>query len=220
MVLNNEAVEKVSSCHCEEGEARRSNLTDKIASGARHPRNDNGGVQNPKIILVGDTQDISIVKSIETSLKFPVLNLCDRLTLIQLAILLKKAALVVTNDSAVLHLASYQNAPVAAIFGPTDEYRYGPWSSLSAIVKKEIFCRPCKKAQCHYGAISCMSLIKPRDVLIKIKGMFLNIMVLPGLAQEEVIEGLIVLQFIIVYCISVQPMGMYLHMMALLGQQR
>ncbi|MCM8782737.1 MAG: lipopolysaccharide heptosyltransferase II, partial [Candidatus Omnitrophica bacterium] len=65
----------------------------------------------------------------------------------------------------VMHLTSYLNIPIVAIFGPTDDEEYGPWSSNSLVVKKEIFCRPCSKAQCKFETIDCMRLIRPQEVL-------------------------------------------------------
>ncbi len=64
-----------------------------------------------------------------------------------------------------MHLASYLNKTIVAIFGPTDERKYGPWSEKFVVVKRDIFCRPCEKAQCRYGTLDCMQLIKAEDVL-------------------------------------------------------
>lgn len=135
-----------------------------------------------KVILAGDKDDVSINKYITDNLKIAVLDSTGKTTLAQLSFLLKKAVLVVTNDSAVLHLASYLNRPVVAIFGPTDEKKYGPWSGNSAVVKKEIFCRPCQKAQCRwpysprlsrcgfgYGKLECLHLVGVEDVLRQIR---------------------------------------------------
>jgi len=127
-----------------------------------------------KIILVGDRDDIPINKYIIEHLEFPVLDLSAKTTLTQLAYLLKMARLLVTNDSAVLHLGSYLNIPTLAIFGPTSELKYGPWSDNCAVVKKEIFCRPCEKAQCRFGTLECMSLIKTEDVLRQIKNILVQ----------------------------------------------
>ena len=125
-----------------------------------------------RVVLAGDNQDLPIATFIAGKLKDPVLNLAGATTITQLAALLKKASLLVTNDSAVLHLGGYLNTPTVAIFGPTDETRYGPWSSTSAVVKKEIFCRPCAKAQCRFGTLDCMNLIKVEDVLRAVKKVF------------------------------------------------
>lgn len=124
-----------------------------------------------KIILVGDKDDMSINKYITEHSKCPVTDLSAKTTLPQLACLLKKARLLVTCDSASLHLSSYLNIPVVAIFGPTDEGRYGPWSDNFIIVKKDIFCRPCQKAQCKFATLECMQLVKVDDVLRQVKGM-------------------------------------------------
>ena len=94
-----------------------------------------------------------------------ILNLCAKTSISQLAVLLKSARLLVTNDSAIMHLASYLNVSVAAIFGPTDENKYGPWSKDKAVIKKDIFCRPCEKAVCRFGSLACLSCLKVDDVL-------------------------------------------------------
>ncbi|MFH1355272.1 MAG: lipopolysaccharide heptosyltransferase II [Candidatus Omnitrophota bacterium] len=118
-----------------------------------------------KIILVGDKEDAGMNEYIASNVKDPVLDLSAKTTLLQLSYLLKKAKFVVTNDSAVLHLASYLNRPVVAIFGPTDEKKYGPWSKNCIVVKKELFCRPCEKAQCRFKTLECIKLIQVEDVL-------------------------------------------------------
>ncbi|MCX5706298.1 MAG: lipopolysaccharide heptosyltransferase II [Candidatus Omnitrophica bacterium] len=118
-----------------------------------------------KIILVGDKEDAEINKYIAKNAGSPVLDFSGRTSLAELAVLLKKSKLLVSNDSATLHIASYFDTPVVAIFGITDDEKYGPWSKNNAVVKKEIFCRPCEKAQCRFGTLECMSLVKVGDVL-------------------------------------------------------
>ncbi|MDD5465753.1 MAG: lipopolysaccharide heptosyltransferase II [Candidatus Omnitrophica bacterium] len=125
------------------------------------------------VVLVGDKTDQSVCSHIHNSCP-GILDLCAKTTLGQLAALLKKAKLLVTNDSAVMHLASYLNVPVVAIFGPTDETRYAPWSENSIVVKKDIFCRPCKKAQCRFGTLECMACIKPDEVFSQVKSVLVD----------------------------------------------
>jgi heptosyltransferase-2 len=122
-----------------------------------------------KVVFVGDKDDVSINKYICEHLKYPLLDLSAKTNIAQLSYLLAKAKLLVTNDSAVLHIASYLNTPVVAIFGPTDEIKYGPWSQQSRIVKKELFCRPCQKAECRLGTKECLEIIKIEDVLRQLK---------------------------------------------------
>jgi heptosyltransferase-2 len=118
-----------------------------------------------KIVLIGDKDDTEINKYIASNIKIPVVDLSGKTTILQAAVLLQKAVLLITNDSANLHLASYLDVPVVAIFGPTDDAKYGPWSKKWQVVKKEIFCRPCMKAQCRFRTLACMHLISVEDVL-------------------------------------------------------
>jgi len=122
-----------------------------------------------KIILVGDKDDIAINSYIFENTKNNVFDFTGKTNLRELAILLKKAELLITNDSAVMHLGSYLNIPIIAIFGPTDDEKYGPWSEKFLVVKKELFCRPCEKAQCRFKTLDCMKLIKVKDVLNAVK---------------------------------------------------
>jgi heptosyltransferase-2 len=123
------------------------------------------------IVLVGDKNDHAICSYVQQNSSAGILNLCARTTIGQLSALLKKSQLLITNDSAVMHLASYLNVPVAAIFGPTNEAKYAPWSEKSIVIKKDIFCRPCEKALCRSGTLACLACIKPIDVLNQIKPM-------------------------------------------------
>jgi heptosyltransferase-2 len=127
-----------------------------------------------KVVLVGDKEDAPINKYINESLKGSCLDLGAKTNLRELASLLSKASLVISNDSATMHIASYLDIPVVAIFGITDDSKYGPWSKKSSIVKKEIHCRPCKKAQCKLGTLDCLRLIKVEDVLRQSREMLNN----------------------------------------------
>ena len=120
--------------------------------------------QGWQVVLVGDTADQLICSYIQEDCGGKILDLSGKTTIGQLAALLISAQLLITNDSAVMHLASYLNIPVAAIFGPTDEVKYAPWSQKNIVIKKDIFCRPCKKAQCSFGTLACLTCISPEDV--------------------------------------------------------
>lgn len=122
-----------------------------------------------KIILVGDEMDKETAEYINNGCGGKTLNLCGKTTLAQLAALLTKAGLLITNDSATMHIGSYLDIPVLAVFGPTNELKYGPWSRVSSAVKKDIPCRPCEKAQCRFGHLDCMRLVTVEEVFKEAK---------------------------------------------------
>ncbi|MBI4982587.1 MAG: lipopolysaccharide heptosyltransferase II [Candidatus Omnitrophica bacterium] len=122
-----------------------------------------------KIILVGDKDEAVINKYILEHAGYPVVDLSAKTNLGQLGCLIKKAKLLVTNDSASLHLASYLDIAVVAIFGPTNDEKYGPWSEKSVVAKREIFCRSCEEAQCRFGTLECLLLVKVEDVMRRVR---------------------------------------------------
>ena len=124
---------------------------------------------NFKIILVGDSKDKEVSNRINGALGLACLDLSGKTSLQELACILKRSELLISNDSAVMHIASYLNIPVVAIFGITDDAKYGPWPEKSFIVKKEIFCRPCSKAGCLKKARECFDYIKAEDVLLGVR---------------------------------------------------
>lgn len=122
-----------------------------------------------KIILVGDEMDKKTAVYISKRCRGEVFNLCGKTTIAQLAALLNKSRLLITNDSAIMHVGSYLDIPTLAVFGPTNELKYGPWAKVSSVVKKDISCRPCEKAQCRFGHLDCMRLVTAEEVFSEAK---------------------------------------------------
>tara|TARA_B100001093_G_scaffold420717_1_gene412717 strand:+ start:293 stop:1219 length:927 start_codon:yes stop_codon:yes gene_type:complete len=60
--------------------------------------------------------------------QFPeTVDLRGRLSVNELPQLIKKSALIISNDSAPLHIASSLQVPSISLFGPTDSRNYGPY---------------------------------------------------------------------------------------------
>ena len=117
------------------------------------------------IVFVGDENDGSIVQRIyEILQEESVMNLCGQTNLLQLAAILKKSSMAIVNDSAPMHLASYLDVPVLALFGPTDAVQYGPWGAQSHYIRKNQSCPVCRNSK---GATqhTCMAAITTQDVL-------------------------------------------------------
>jgi len=140
-----------------------------------------------KVVLVGDNQDKKICEGLLLNSKYPLVDLCGKTNIFELAALIKKSKLVVGNDSAVLHIASYLNIPTLAIFGPTDDIKYGPWSDKGVVVKKEIFCRPCRKAQCIFGNLNCLKSVRPIDVLRGVENILKNMPLLKNYNYKRIL---------------------------------
>jgi predicted lipopolysaccharide heptosyltransferase III len=105
-----------------------------------------------------------------------VMNLVGKVSLKGLAALLKRARVLVTNDSGPMHLAVAVGTPVVALFGPTDPARTGPYGEQGKVLRTAISCSPCFSRSCSHR--SCMTEIGVEEVLAaveKVTGTYLKI---------------------------------------------
>ncbi|MCX5678403.1 MAG: glycosyltransferase family 9 protein [Candidatus Omnitrophica bacterium] len=115
------------------------------------------------IVFIGSKEDEMIVSGVVKKMKHKPHNFTNKTNIRQLGDLLKRSRLLITNDSAPLHLGCAIGARVLAIFGPTDPKKYGPIGEFDVVINKKLFCSPCEDAVCKSN-YECMSLIMPGDV--------------------------------------------------------
>ena len=102
-----------------------------------------------EVVLVGDEYDRVVIERILFYMKTKAVNFIEKTNINQLASLIGKAKLLITNDSAPLHVASAVGARVLAFFGPTGDKKYGPVTKAkSKVLRKNIKCAPCEAPQC------------------------------------------------------------------------
>jgi heptosyltransferase-2 len=79
---------------------------------------------------------------------------------------LAAAAVAVSNDSGLLHVAAALGTPSIGIFGPTSPQLWAPLNPLAAVIETKIAlpCRPCHKPECRLGHHRCMRDIPASDV--------------------------------------------------------
>jgi heptosyltransferase-2 len=102
--------------------------------------------EEKKVYLLGAPSDAPLCEDlILQSKRNNTEQLCGELSLLQSALLMKHADMNYVNDSAPLHLASSQNAPVRAFFLSTiPDFGFGPLSENQKVIEvKDLNCRPC-----------------------------------------------------------------------------
>lgn len=131
-----------------------------------------------QINLVGSESEKEVCSFIESKIKFPINNLCGKLSLEETAELIDSSGLVISNDSGIMHIAAARNIPVIVIFGSTvPEFGFYPFRTHFEIVQKELSCRPCThigREKCPKKHFDCMNLISPEDILIKVDKILTN----------------------------------------------
>lgn len=121
------------------------------------------------LIIVGSSQERPLAEQISTPMPKKPLILSGKTTLRQLAAIISRASLFITNDSGPMHMANALKIPTIAIFGPTDPRATGPFQQPSAVFFKQAVCWPCFYRECPFDH-RCMTSIGPEEVYAASKG--------------------------------------------------
>lgn len=99
-------------------------------------------------LLFGSSGEASLTGAIRSRMRGAVIDFGGRTTLPELAGLLGRCALLLTNDTGSMHLASALGVPCVAVFGPTDPRRTGPLGSRHQVLHDPPTCSPCRYRDC------------------------------------------------------------------------
>jgi heptosyltransferase-2 len=118
--------------------------------------------------LVGSQNDRATAAEIERHSGGVCRNLCGETTLAEAIDLLASAALVVSNDSGLMHVAAALGKPLIALYGSTSPAYTPPLSPNARILKLDLPCSPCFQRECPLGHFNCMMQLTPDRVLAAI----------------------------------------------------
>jgi ADP-heptose:LPS heptosyltransferase len=126
-----------------------------------------------KIFLLGGKNEVSQLEKWESRF-MNVINIAGKLSFKEELMLISNLNLMVSMDSANMHLASLYAVPVVSIWGATHPYAgfYGfAQDPLNAVIE-DIYCRPCSvfgNIPCYRGDWACMYRTSPELVAQKIE---------------------------------------------------
>lgn len=133
---------------------------------------------NHPVILLGGPEDVAAGNEIAALDDIKVYNACGKFRLNESADLVRKAKLVVTNDTGLMHIAAAYKKPIISLwgntvpsFGMTPHYGSGMVPNTIVQVNK-LWCRPCSKIgykKCPLGHFKCMEKIEVEQVLQIVK---------------------------------------------------
>jgi heptosyltransferase II len=106
-----------------------------------------------RVVVIGGGEDASLAAAIRAETFGNAIDASGTLSLLASAALIARSAVLVTNDSAPLHLASAMDTPTVALFGPTvPALGFGPLATASRVSEVAMLdCRPCDA----HGPRSC-----------------------------------------------------------------
>src|SRR5690606_8340629 len=101
----------------------------------------------------------------------PVADLCDHLSLPELAAVLGRATAMVGNDSGPFHLGAALGLPGVVVFGPTESDLWSPLSPRAAVLSGRQACEAdCSRRSCALG-YRCLATVTAEQVFEKLHEM-------------------------------------------------
>jgi heptosyltransferase-2 len=121
-----------------------------------------------RIVVVGGPADTPLAREIIDAMPSSI-DATGALSLLGSAALIGRCALIVTNDSAPLHLASAMGTPTVAVFGPTvPDFGFGPLAPVRVVAGHDsLACRPCDRhgpRRCPLVHFKCMRELTPESI--------------------------------------------------------
>jgi len=121
-----------------------------------------------RAVLFGGWEDVDLCRNIASQSGAKPLIAAGEATLLQSAALVERCAALVSNDSAMVHIAAAMGTPVVDIFGPTiPAFGFTPYGQGHCSIEYNLACRPCGRhgsANCPIGTHECMTGITSEQV--------------------------------------------------------
>lgn len=115
-----------------------------------------------RVVLTGSAADAVRCERIAQGAR----NLAGKTSLLELAELYRRCAVLISNDTGPMHIAAAVGTPVVAIFGPTDPVLTGPYGKQHVVLRAGVDCSPCFSDRCrHQPTMECMDKVTVEHVL-------------------------------------------------------
>lgn len=123
-----------------------------------------------RFVIFGTKSETAVGRTLAASDPVGCLDLTGRTTLPQMIEWIRRAELMVTNDTGPMHIAAALGKPVVGLFGPTNPLRTGPYRQLDRVLQRhDLACVPCLKDYCSYrDPLACLRGIMPQQVAVEV----------------------------------------------------
>jgi heptosyltransferase-2 len=138
---------------------------------------------NHPIILLGGPEDASTAEEIRKADNIKIYNACGKFSLNESADLVRRAKLIISHDTGLMHIAAALKKPVIVVWGSTTpslgmfpyygaNFLFGqdalPYDDIQV---QNLWCRPCTKigrSKCPQGHFKCMKKIPIDEIVLRV----------------------------------------------------
>ena len=132
--------------------------------------------RNAAFVVVGDARVAAKAAALRVALPGQLLDLVGKTTVTQAFEVLQRAALVVSEDSGLLHMAWCGGRPSIALFGSTRSDWARPLGPHSVLLdSSDLPCGQCMSPTCRYGDTRCLTRYTPEEVAARAEALLASL---------------------------------------------
>jgi heptosyltransferase-2 len=125
---------------------------------------------NHPVILLGGKEDYSNAVKISSVDPVKIYNACGKFNLAESADLVRRAKLIISHDTGLMHIAAAFKKDIISVWGNTvPSFGMYPYQTMYEIFDvKKLWCRPCSKIgydKCPLAHFKCMEKISIDDIV-------------------------------------------------------
>ncbi len=126
-----------------------------------------------QIVVLGGEHDLGFAHEVLDGMECPLVNLVGKLSLRQMAVVVRKCRLFIGCDSGPTHIAAACGVPVVCLFSAANEAEvWRPRGPQVRVLTRNPPCSPCRSHDClRTDGYFCMADIRVEDVMREVKGL-------------------------------------------------
>jgi lipopolysaccharide heptosyltransferase II len=117
-----------------------------------------------RLLYTGGEGERELVEQVIAGSGVPGVNLAGALSLEELAALIARAPLLITNNTGPAHIAAAVGTPVVDLYAQTNP-QHTPWHVPCRVLNQDVPCRWCYKSVCPQGHQRCLREVPPASVV-------------------------------------------------------
>ncbi len=126
--------------------------------------------QRARVVLTGDASEVALVESVRGSMRTSAYTLAGCLDFAELCAIIESADVLVSNNTAPVHIAGAVGTPVVDLYALTNP-QHVPWRVPHRVLYRDVPCRYCYQSICPAGHHDCLAQVAPAEIADAVRGL-------------------------------------------------
>jgi len=122
-----------------------------------------------QVLIFGGSKEGDLVSKVASYMRSNPITIAGHLKIRQLAALIEKCDVFVTNDTGPMHISVAMKTPTIALFGPGNHKKFQPMGEAHITIRHPVPCSPCKQFTDRCKDNICMKSISVEEVWEAVK---------------------------------------------------